>query len=90
MEEGDSKKVWVSLVTTLPLSNVIFLSVYVVCVCVCVCVYVCVCVCVLFIYTISISIISVSQEEPSLIASNQQIHDFYKQIIFEKKKHCGK
>ena len=59
-----------------------------VCVCVCVCVYVCVCV--LFIYTISISIISVSQEEPSLIASNQQIHDFYKQIIFEKKKHCGK
>ena len=57
-------------------------------VCVCVCVYVCVCV--LFIYTISISIISVSQEEPSLIASNQQIHDFYKQIIFEKKKHCGK
>ena len=59
-------------------------------VCVCVCVYVCVCVCVLFIYTISISIISVSQEEPSLIASNQQIHDFYKQIIFEKKKHCGK
>ena len=58
--------------------------------CVCVCVYVCVCVCVLFIYTISISIISVSQEEPSLIASNQQIHDFYKQIIFEKKKHCGK
>ena len=59
-------------------------------VCVCVCVYVCVSVCVLFIYTISISIISVSQEEPSLIASNQQIHDFYKQIIFEKKKHCGK
>ena len=32
MEEGDSKKVWVSLVATLPLSNVIFLSVYGVCV----------------------------------------------------------
>ena len=59
MEEGDSKKVWVSLVTTLPLSNVIFLSVYVVCVCVCVCVcvYVCVCVCVLLNYTIYISIL---------------------------------
>ena len=50
----------------------------------------CVCLCVLFIYTISISIICVSQEEPSLIASNQQINDFYKWIIFEKKKHCGK
>ena len=33
---------------------------------------VCVCVCV-FIYTIFISIICVSQEEPSLIAYNQQI-----------------
>ena len=36
------------------------------------------CVCVLFIYTIFISIICVSQEEPSLTSSNQQIHDFYK------------
>ena len=36
------------------------------------------CVCVLFIYTISIRIICVSQEEPSLIVSNQQIYDFYK------------
>ena len=35
------------------------------------------CVCVLFIYTISISII-VSQEESSLIASNEQIYNFYK------------
>ena len=33
---------------------------------------VCVCVCVLFIYTISISIICVSQEQPTLTASNQQ------------------
>ena len=49
MEEGDSKKVWVSLVTTLPLSNDIFLSVYGVCVCVCVCV--------LLNYTIYISIL---------------------------------
>ena len=49
-----------------------------------------VCVCVLFIYTISISIICVSQEKPSLIASNQQIYDIYKWIIFEKKRHCGK
>ena len=36
------------------------------------------CVCVLFIYTISISIICASQEEPSLIATNQQIYDIYK------------
>ena len=41
--------------------------------------------CVLFIYTISISITCVSQEEPSLIASNQKIYDFCKRIIFEKK-----
>ena len=44
----------------------------------------------LFIYTISISIICVSQEEPSLIAPNQQIYDFYKWVSFEKKRHCGK
>ena len=48
------------------------------------------CVCVLFIYTVSISIICVSQEEPNLIASNQQMYDFYKWIIFEKESHCGK
>ena len=36
------------------------------------------CVSVLFIYTIPVSIICFSQEEPSLIASNPQIHDFYK------------
>ena len=35
-------------------------------------------VCILFIYTISVSIICVSQGEPSFIASNQQIYDFYK------------
>ena len=29
-------------------------------------------------------------EEPSLIASNQQIYDLYKWIIFEKKRHPGK
>ena len=40
---------------------------------VCVCMCVCVCVCVLFIYTISISITCVLQEEPSFLASNQQI-----------------
>ena len=51
---------------------------------------VCVRLCVLFIYTISISIICVSQEEPSLIACNQQICDFYNWIIFDKKRHCGK
>ena len=50
----------------------------------------CMCVCVLFIYTISISIIRVSWEESSLVTSNQQIYDFYKWIIFEKKRHCGK
>ena len=37
----------------------------------------CMCVCILIIYTISISTIYVSQEEPSLIASNQQIYEFY-------------
>ena len=57
---------------------------------VCVCVCVCVCVYDLFIYTISISIIWVLQEETSLIASNQQIYNFYKWIIFEKKRHYGK
>ena len=36
------------------------------------------CVCILFIYTISITITCASQEEPSLISSNQQICDFYK------------
>ena len=46
--------------------------------------------CALFTYTISISIICVSQEEPSLIMSNQQIYDFYKWIIFEMKRHCKK
>ena len=46
--------------------------------------------CVLLIYTISISIICVSQEEPSLIASNQQIYDFEKWIIYEKKRHGEK
>ena len=53
---------------------------------------VCVCVCVffLFIYTISISIICLSLEELSLIASNQQIYDFYKWAIFEEKRHSGK
>ena len=44
----------------------------------------------LFIYTIFISIICVSHEELSLISSKQQIYGFYKCIIFEKKRHCGK
>ena len=74
------------------LSN-IFLWVFDVCVCVCVFSYVCVCLCVcvpvLFIHTISVSIICVSQEKPSLMASNKHIYDFCKWII-KKKKHCGK
>ena len=54
------------------------------------CVCVCVCVCVLFTYTISSSIICVSQEEPSLIASNQQMNNlqvntFWKKGIVESK-----
>ena len=53
-------------------------------------VLVCLRVCILFICTISISIFCVSQEELSLIASNQQIYDFYKWVIFEKKIHWGK
>ena len=60
----------------------------------CVRVFARVCVCVLFVYTISIgisvSIICVSQEDVSLIASNQQICDFYKLVVFEKKRHIGK
>ena len=40
---------------------------------------------VLFIYTILISIILVLQEERGLIASNEQVYDFYKWVIFEKK-----
>ena len=34
--------------------------------------------------------VGVSQEELSFITSNQQIYDFYKWVIFEKKRHCGK
>ena len=55
----------------LPAPSVYFLSVY--------CMYV------LFIYTILISIILVLQEERGLIASNEQVYDFYKWVIFEKK-----
>ena len=70
----------------LTLSTVIFLWVFGVGVGVDVGVYVYV----LFICTICISIICVSQEEPSLIASNQQIYinryNFYKWIIFWKEK----
>ena len=55
-----------------------------VCVCVCVCVCACVCMYALFIYTNSIGIICVSKDEHSLIASNQQIYDFYK--WFSKRK----
>ena len=63
MEEGDSKKVWVSLVATLPLSNVIFLSVYGVCV--------------FCLITLFVSVyICISQGELSFIASNQQMCDF--------------
>ena len=40
---------------------------------------------VLFIYIILISIILVLQEERDLIASNEQVYDFYKWVIFEKK-----
>ena len=58
--------------------------------CVSVCVYVCVCVCVLFIYTTSVSIICVLQEEPSLVASNQQtlwllqVNNFLKEMTLWK------
>ena len=45
---------------------------------------------VLFISTISISIICATQEKSTLIASNQQKHDFHKWIIYENKRHCGK
>ena len=42
-------------------------------------------VCVLFIYTMSISTICASQEKPHFIATNQQIYDFYKLIIWKRK-----
>ena len=45
---------------------------------------------VFWLFTPFLSVLPVSQEEPSLTASNQQIYDFSKQIIFEKKRHCGK
>ena len=45
------------------------------------------CMCVLFIYTILISVICVSQEELSLVASNAQMYDFKKWVIFKKKRH---
>ena len=53
-----------------PFQCYLSLSVWCACVCVCVCVF-------LFIYIISINIISVSKDEPSLVASNQQIYDIY-------------
>ena len=45
---------------------------------------------VLFIYTIFSSIIRVLQEELNLVTPNQQIYDFFKLVIFEKKRNCGK
>ena len=45
--------------------------------------------CILPIYTTSISILCLSQEERSLVESNQQMHDFYKGVIFEQQRHCG-
>ena len=45
------------------------------------------CMYVLFIHTIFISVICVSQEELSLIASNEQMYDFCKWLIFKKKRH---
>ena len=74
------KGVTLIFILTNPFQCYLSLSVWFVCVCVCVCV--------LFIYTISISVNCVSLEELSLIASNQQIYDFYKLAIFEKKIHC--
>ena len=52
-------------------------------------VWCCVCVCVLFTCTIFISIICVSQNEPSLTTSNQQMNNLQVNI-FEKKRHSGK
>ena len=69
-------KGWYHLLSySLTLSSVIFLWIFGVCV-------------FLFKYTISTSIICVSLKELTLIASNQQIYDFYKWEILEKKKHC--
>ena len=57
-------------------------------VCVCVCMCVCVCVCVLFIYTY-LSVLFVFYRK-NLVFLHQEIYDFYKWAIFEKKIHCGK
>ena len=76
--EGVVKIEWivsgVSLIFILTLSSIIVLSVWYV----------------LFIYTVPISIVCVSREELTLTESNQQIHGFYKWVIFEKQRHCGK
>ena len=45
---------------------------------------------VFFIYTISVSIFCLSQEEHSLIASNEQIQNFCKSLPFERKRHKSK
>ena len=50
---------------------------------------VCVCVCVSIIYTISISVTCVSQDEFCLITSNQQVYNFYVQLL-KRKGHCAK
>ena len=46
------------------------------------------CVCFVYLHQF-LQIVCVSQEEFTLIESNQQIYDFYKRVIFEKQKHCG-
>ena len=74
---GGVVKKGVSLIFILPLPNVTFFRVFGVCVCVC---FVC-------LFTPFLSVLFVFH---SLIASNQQIYDFHKRIIFEKKRHCGK
>ena len=52
------------------------------CLCLCLCMHVCVCVCCL--------VTPVLFEEPSVIASNQQIYDLYKGIILDIMKNIAK
>ena len=66
----------VSLIFVLTLSSVIFLWVF----------GVCVCVCLFCLFTPFLLVLFVSQEEPCLLASNQYEYDFYKWIMFEKKR----
>ena len=62
-----------------------------VCLCVCMCVCVCVCgVCFVYLHHFYQYYLCLTGRTQSCNACNQQIHGFYKWIIFKKKRHCEK